>query len=151
MLAAFQGCGVRGFWVESDFISDSTTDIQLDHFYITLLNWSITLLKVVIPVEMLQFLLKLLLKQRFLAVYYDFHRFNSPFVRVGNFGKVEVGSRKFGKSESDILPPTPQPCCFLLKSRCSLSKLENHATPACSLFALRINGYYYTLLVGILV
>ena len=80
MLAAFQGCGVRGFWVESDFISDSTTDIQLDHFYITLLNWSITLLKVVIPVEMLQFLLKLLLKQRFLAVYYDFHRFNSPFM-----------------------------------------------------------------------
>jgi len=31
--------------------------------------------KLGIPVEMVQFLLKLLLKQRFLAVYHDFHWF----------------------------------------------------------------------------
>ena len=43
-----------------------TPDVQLDD----LLNH---ILKLGIPVEMVQFLLKLLLKQRFLAVHHDFH------------------------------------------------------------------------------
>ena len=50
------------------FLSDSdsgTPDVQLGHF---LHNTP----KLGIPVEMLQFLLKLLLKQRFLAVHHDF-------------------------------------------------------------------------------
>jgi len=43
-----------------------TPDVQLDHFlYHTF--------KLGIPVEMVQFLLKLLLKQRFFAVHHDFH------------------------------------------------------------------------------
>jgi len=52
---------------ESDFFSPTPTpDVQLDHF----LHHTP---KLGIPVEMVQFLLKLLLKQRFLAVYHDFH------------------------------------------------------------------------------
>jgi len=43
-----------------------TPDVQLDHF----LHHT---LKLGIPVEMVQFLLKLLLKQGFLAVHHDFH------------------------------------------------------------------------------
>ena len=43
-----------------------TPDVQLDHF----LHHTP---KLGIPVEMVQFLLKLLLKQRFLAVHHDFH------------------------------------------------------------------------------
>jgi len=45
-----------------------TPDVQLDHF----LNHT---LKLGIPVEIVQFLSKLLLKQRFLPVHHDFHRF----------------------------------------------------------------------------
>jgi len=45
-----------------------TPDAQLDHF----LHHSP---KLGIPVEMVQFLLKLLLNQRFPAVYHDFHWF----------------------------------------------------------------------------
>jgi len=43
-----------------------TLDLQLDHF----LDHTA---KLGIPVKMIPFLLKLLLKQRFLAVYHDFH------------------------------------------------------------------------------
>jgi len=43
-----------------------TPDVQLDHF----LHHTP---KMGIPVDMVQFLLKLLLKQRFLAVHHDFH------------------------------------------------------------------------------
>jgi len=43
-----------------------TPDVQLDHF----LHHTP---KLRIPVELVQFLLKLLLKQRFLAVHHDFH------------------------------------------------------------------------------
>jgi len=43
-----------------------TLDVQLDYF----LHHTI---KLGIPVEMVQFLSKLLLKQRFLAVHHDFH------------------------------------------------------------------------------
>jgi len=42
-----------------------TPDVQLDHFLHRIP-------KLGIPVEMIQFLLKLLLKQRFLAVHHDF-------------------------------------------------------------------------------
>ena len=45
-----------------------TPDIHLDHFLHHIL-------KLGIPVEMVQFILKLLLKQRFLAVHHDFHLF----------------------------------------------------------------------------
>ena len=48
------------------FCPTPTLDIQLDHF----LHHP---LKLGIPVETAQFLLKLLLKQRFLAVHHDFH------------------------------------------------------------------------------
>jgi len=87
--------------------------------------------KLRIPVEMVQFLLKLLLKQRFLAVYHDFHWFWQlnfiPFMSkrrsrkfwkgrrgagVGNFGKSESGvGGGNGRSEleSENSPPTPQP------------------------------------------
>jgi len=47
------------------FCPTPTPDVQLDHF----LHHSP---KSGIPVDMVQFLLKLLLKQRFLAVYHDF-------------------------------------------------------------------------------
>ena len=43
-----------------------TPDVQLDHFLHRTL-------KLGIPVEMVQFLLKLLLKQSFLVVHHDFH------------------------------------------------------------------------------
>jgi len=43
-----------------------TPEVQLDHF----LHHT---LKMGIPVEIVQFLLKLLLKQRFIAVHHDFH------------------------------------------------------------------------------
>jgi len=46
------------------FCTTTTPDVQLDHF----LHHTP---KLGIPVEMVQFLLKLLLKQRFLAVYDD--------------------------------------------------------------------------------
>jgi len=48
------------------FCQTSTSDAQLDHF----LHHTP---KLGIPVEMVQFLLKLLLNQRFLAAYHDFH------------------------------------------------------------------------------
>jgi len=47
-------------------IFSPTPDVQLDHF----LHHTP---KLGIPVEMVQFRLKLLLKQRFLAVHHDFH------------------------------------------------------------------------------
>jgi len=43
-----------------------TTDVELNHFLHHTRGLGI-------PVEMVQFLLKLLLQQRFLAVYHDFH------------------------------------------------------------------------------
>ena len=64
-----------------------------------------------IRVEMVQFISRLLLKQRFLAVHHDFHRLliatkllsaklhwlyvKGSGVGVGNFGKLGVGSRIF--------------------------------------------------------
>jgi len=57
-----QGVGV-GF-----FCPIQTPDVQLDHF----LHHT---LKLGISVEMAQFILKLLLKQKFLAVHHDFHQF----------------------------------------------------------------------------
>jgi len=40
-----QGCGVGGFWKESesDFFSTPTPDVQLHHFYITILSWEFLL------------------------------------------------------------------------------------------------------------
>jgi len=56
------GVGVRvGF-----FCPTPTPEVQLDHF----LHHTT---KLGIPVEMVQFLLTRLLKQRFLAVHHDFH------------------------------------------------------------------------------
>jgi len=75
----YQGCGVgivmsRRFLGGVEFLTTDTgsrifcptPDAQLDHF----LHHT---LKLGIPVEMLQFHLKLILNQRFLAVYHDFH------------------------------------------------------------------------------
>jgi len=50
------------------FCPTPTPEVQLDHF----LHHTP---KLGSPVEMVQFLLKLLLKQRFLAVHHDFHWF----------------------------------------------------------------------------
>ena len=74
-----------------------------------------------IPVEMIQFITKLLLKQR-MAVHHDFHsvfdatkfltaKLQSLYAKesesgVGNLERSEL------KLESDILPPTPQPLLF---------------------------------------
>jgi len=97
------GAGVGGFgWGRIPYNTGSrsrifcpTPDVQLDHFYITL--------KLGIPVKMVQFLLKFLLKKGFLAVHHDFHWFWQPNfipfilrsrsrkiwkVGVGNFEKV---------------------------------------------------------------
>jgi len=51
--------------------------------------------KLRISVKMVQFLSKLLLKQRFLAVHHDSHYVESEILE---------------RSESDILPPTPKLC-----------------------------------------
>ena len=48
------------------FCPAPTPDVQLDHFLHHTSNLGI-------PVKMAQFLLKLLLKQRFLTVHHDFH------------------------------------------------------------------------------
>jgi len=48
------------------FCPTPTPDVQLDHFLHHTLELGI-------PVELVHFLLKLLLKQRFLAVHHDFH------------------------------------------------------------------------------
>ena len=86
------------------FCPTPTPDVQLDHF----LHHT---LKLGIPVEMVQFLLKFLLKQRFLAVHYIILtvKFHSLYVKksesesgVGNFGKVGVGVGYF-TSDSAIL------------------------------------------------
>ena len=85
------------------FVPTPTPEIELDHF----LHHTP---KLGIPVEMAQFLLKHLLKQRFLAVHHDFHWFYQP-----NFSPFMLRSRsresqsKIWKVGSDILPPTPQP------------------------------------------
>ena len=84
MLCHHQGCGVgvvssRRFLGGDGFPTTlgvgvgffcltPTPDVQLDHF----LHHTP---KLGIPVKMVQFLLKLLLKQRFLALYHDFHWF----------------------------------------------------------------------------
>ena len=73
-----------------------------------------------IPVEMVQFLLKLLLKQRYLAVQHDFHRLSQsnfvPFMLTSRSRKFWQGRSREPEIldrlelESDILPPTLQPC-----------------------------------------
>ena len=90
------------------FCPTPTPDVQLDHF----LHHT---RKLGLPVEMVQFLLKLLLKQGFLlctTISIDFKTNLIHFMlrgrsRVGNFGKVE--SEILERLESDTLPPTPQP------------------------------------------
>jgi len=69
-------------------------------------NWTIfyiTLSNLGIPVEMVQFLMKLLLKQRFLAVHHDFHfvlpaKFHFLYVKESEMWKGR--SRKFWKGRS---------------------------------------------------
>ena len=50
------------------FCPNPTPDVQLDHFLHHTPKFGV-------PVEMVQFLLNLWLKQRFLAVHHDFHLF----------------------------------------------------------------------------
>ena len=94
-LASHQGCGVRGFWVESDFLSDC--GCELDHF----LHHTP---KLGIPVEMVKFLSKLLLKQISCCA------LRLPFILTVKFHSDVTESEILENSESDILPPTPQPC-----------------------------------------
>ena len=68
--------------------------------------------KLEIPVEMVQFVLKLLLKQISCCVP------GFPLIVTAKFNSLDV-------KESDILPPTPQPClqlpvCTLLKAVCKI-------------------------------
>ena len=71
--------------------------------------------KLGIPVEMVQFLLKPLLKQRFFAVHHGCHWFWQP-----NFIPFMLRSLESEISErserSDILPPTPQPWSKVLQA-----------------------------------
>jgi len=76
-----------------------------------------------VSIEMVQFLLKLLLKQKILAVYHDFHwllvavklltaKLNSRYVNesgvaVGNFGKVRVGVGHFTTDFTALLSAIP--------------------------------------------
>ena len=60
------GLQVRGFGWSRSRIFSPTPDVQLDKF---LYHTS----KMGIPVETVKFLMKLLLKQRFLAVHHNFH------------------------------------------------------------------------------
>jgi len=95
--------GVGGFSAESDFSSDSGSPIG-SFFYITLLA------KSGIPVEMVQFLLKLLVKQRILAVYHGFRWMlvAAKLWTVKLHSCYAKESEILKSSESDILPPTPQ-------------------------------------------
>jgi len=84
-------------------------DVQMDHF----LHHTP---KLVIPVEVVQFLLKLWLKQRFLAVYHDFHWSSQPIFHSLYVKESEILGRSewdiLEWLESDILPPTPQPWLY---------------------------------------
>jgi len=71
------------------FCPTTTPDVQWDHF-------SNHTLELGIPVEMVQFILKLLLKQRFLAVHHDFHWFQQQ----PNVIPFMLKSRKFWKGRS---------------------------------------------------
>jgi len=98
--------------VESDSITTAgvgcvypapTPDVQLDHC----LDHAP---KLGIPVEMVQFLMKLLLKKRILALYRDFYSFWQPnFILldsesgVGNFGKVGVGVGHFTSDSATLV------------------------------------------------
>ena len=82
------------------FCPTTTPDVPWDHY----LHHT---RKLGIPVEMVQFLLKLLLKQRFLAVHHDFHWFQQQ----PNFIPLNIkGSESDILERSNILAPTPQPC-----------------------------------------
>jgi len=57
---------------------------------------------------MVEFLLKILLKQIILAAYHDFHLLTAkPHSRYVKESEILV------RSELDILPPTPQPCAVI--------------------------------------
>jgi len=66
-----------------------------------------------IPAETVQLLQKLLLKQRILAVCHDFHwvlvASKLLTVKLHSFYVKQSESEILERSESDILPPTPQP------------------------------------------
>jgi len=76
--------------------------------------------KLGLPVESAQFLIKLLLKQRILAVYLDFHwvLIATKFLvaKLHLLYVKESGSEILERSEleSNILPPTPQPWMLYL-------------------------------------
>jgi len=85
-----------------------TTDVRLDHF----VHYT---LELGIPVEMVQFLLKLLLKQisccvpRFPLILTA--KFHSLYVKESASEILESWESEILKRPSDILAPTPQPCC----------------------------------------
>ena len=97
--------GVWFFW--------PTSEIHLDNFlYPTP--------KLGIFVEMVQFLMKLLLIQIILAVYHDFHRVLDATklltAELHSLYVKESESEILNRSESDILPPTPQLWYLQLKT-----------------------------------
>jgi len=74
-----------------------TPQVKLDNFYITFFELGI-------PIEMVQFLMKLLLKQRILAVYHDFHYVlvATKFLTVKFHSGYVKESEIVERSESDI-------------------------------------------------
>jgi len=88
------------------FCTTPTSEVQSDH----ILHHTP---KLGIPVESVQFHMKLLLKQRILAVYHDSPNHIHFMLRSRNrkFWKGRSWSGNSGRSEleSDILPPAPQP------------------------------------------
>ena len=144
-LRCWQGCGVGFFGVESDswqpwesesdFLSDSGCSVG------TFLRHT---LKLGIPVEMVQFLLKLLLKQSSCCA----PRFT--LILTTNFHFLYVKeSEILERSELDILPPAPQPWLLTLilqtltfcDMSCSACAPEFRGRPGCTGHRLTWNQY----------
>ena len=125
---AQQGCGVGvrvarsriflgGFGV--GFLRTPGVGVGVGFFiWLQKFNWiifSIALLNLeylLVPVEMVQILLKLLLKRKILAVYHDFHWLlvatKLLTAKLHTLYVKESESLEKSELESDILPPTPQ-------------------------------------------
>ena len=92
------------------FCPTPTPDVLLDHYLITLLNWEFLL-------KWYSFFWNFCWNRDFLlctTISFDFNNSQISFplrwgVGVGNFGRAGVGIFGKAESDSDTLPPTPQP------------------------------------------
>ena len=112
-------------------MSDSDPDVQSDRFYITLLFEN--------PVQMQQFLLKLLLISccvpRFLL------RITAKFHSHVKDSESEILESRSWSQKSDILPPIPQPCSLYLffEQKYHKHNLVNFAKVFCCCFFITKN------------